>query len=112
MTQYLRGSFSVGAKPGETEEMEDNWNRIFGKKNEDLVPAEPKEALAAAGLEKTDPDSRLLQALEPIQKQILEGLAENERLRAVLKEVHRRADRSADAVSTVDAVAALTREWA
>lgn len=43
MTQYLRGSFSVGAKPGENSEMGANWERTFGRKTKPETPTESTE---------------------------------------------------------------------
>lgn len=92
MTQYLRGAFSVGAKPGESKEMDDNWERTFGKK-----------AVSDAVL--------VDQALEPLRADILKGIEANERMEKALREVVRLAKLNPEAtdreglLDTIKAVA-------
>lgn len=110
MTQYLRGSFSVGPKPGENKELDENWERTFGgKKASDSLP-EPDGAVVSREVHR---------ALEPLEEQVAAGLAENEALRRTLAEIHRLArDASAKSMQGVrmddtwDTLVALTREYA
>lgn len=85
MTQYLRGAFSVGAKPGESKEMDDNWERTFGKK-----------AVSDAVL--------VDQALEPLRADVLKGIEANERMEKALREVVRLAKLNPQVASPPDAV--------
>ena len=91
MTQYLRGAFSVGAKPGESKEMDDNWERTFGKK-----------AVSDAVL--------VDKALEPLRADVLKGLEANERMEQALQEVVRLArltDEATDREGLIDTIKAV-----